>query len=145
MKKNGWWSVKNCRLEIALDGEEAALDSLPEFVRQSIIQDVKNHIFEGAIEYDEHAENLHFAAHQIDELIQRTSGAHCRYFVMDDEYMSNLAYPELSRDNNGNQLIPGDQYMVITCANGYKYYVNISGDSVLTACAETFQFISGKL
>ncbi|MBQ7052336.1 MAG: hypothetical protein IJN79_06030 [Clostridia bacterium] len=93
---------------------------------------------------DKHIQNLHFAAHQIDALIQRTSGAHCRYFVMDDEYLSNLAYPELSRDNNGNRLMAGDQYMIITCANGYLYYVNISGDSVLTACAEVFQLIQNK-
>lgn len=93
---------------------------------------------------DKHIQNLHFAAHQIDALIQRTSGAHCRYFVMDDEYLSNLAYPELSRDNNGNRLIAGDQYMIITCANGYLYYINISGDSVLTACAEVFQLIQNK-
>ena len=145
MKMQGWWSIKNCRLEIALDGEEATLDSLPEFVQQSIIQDVENHIFEGVIEYDEHAANLHCAAAYIDALIKRTSGAHCRYFVMNDEYMSGIRYPELVRDNNGNRLITGEQYMVITCANGYMYYVNISGDSVLTACAETFQFISGKL
>ena len=93
---------------------------------------------------DKHTQNLHFAAHQIDALTQRTSGAHCRYFVMDDEYLSNLAYPELSRDNNGNRLMAGDQYMIITCANGYLYYVNISGDSVLTACAEVFQLIQNK-
>ena len=93
---------------------------------------------------DKHIQNLHFAAHQIDALIQRTSGAHCRYFVMDDEYLSNLPYPELSRDNNGNRLMAGDQYMIITCANGYLYYINISGDSVLTACAEVFQLIQNK-
>ena len=94
---------------------------------------------------DKHTSNLHFAAAQIDELILRTSGARCGYRVMDDEYIAALPYPQLVRDNNGNPLIPGDRYMIITCANGYRYHVNISGDSVLTACAEVFQFISGKL
>ena len=94
---------------------------------------------------DKHTQNLHFAAQQIDALIRRTSGAGCRYFVMDDEYLSGIRYPQLVRDNNGNQLFPGDRYMIITCANGHRYYVNISGDSVLTACAEVFQLIQNKL
>ena len=94
---------------------------------------------------DKHTHNLYFAAMQIDTLIQQTSGARCGYRIMDDEYISSLPYPQLVRDNNGNPLIPGDQYMIITCANGYLYYVNITGDSVLTACAEVFQLIQNKL
>ena len=94
---------------------------------------------------DKHTQNLTFAAQHIDTLIQRTSGARCRYIVMDDQYMSDLACVQLACDNNGNRLVTGNEYMIITCANGYRYYVDITWDSVLTACSEVFRFISSKL
>lgn len=92
-----------------------------------------------------HQMMMQFAAQSISEIMQRTSGAKCAYLVMDEAYMSSLAMPQYSADNRGHRLMVGDQYMVITCANGYPYYVNVSADSVMAACAEVFSFAQYKL
>ncbi len=94
---------------------------------------------------EQYNQQMTLAAQSISEIMQRVSGAHCAYLVMDDAYMSTLAMPQYSTDNRGNRLMIGDQYMVITCANGYRYYVNVSADSIMTACAEVFCFAQNKL
>ena len=88
---------------------------------------------------------MEIATMKIDELLNHQSKAHCEYLVMDEAYMSTLAIPEFARDSRGNPLLIGDQYMVVTCSNGYKYYINVTADSVLAACAEVFNFIQHKL
>ena len=84
------------------------------------------------------------AAEMVSLILQHEKGMTCHYFTMTAEYIQGLRFPQLVRDNRGNQLIPGDSYMIVTCSNGYKYYVNVSGDSVVTACAEVFDFIQYK-
>lgn len=88
---------------------------------------------------------MEIAAMRIDGLLNHQSKAHCEYLVMDETYMGTLVIPEFARDSRGNPLLIGDQYMVVTCANGYKYYINVTADSVLAACAEVFNFIQHKL
>lgn len=92
-----------------------------------------------------HHQKMYAAAQRIDELICDLSGAHCEYRVMDAAYVQTMTFPELTVDNRGNRLFVGDQYMVITCANACKYYVNVTADSVLAACAEVFGFIQHRL
>ncbi|MBR6570414.1 MAG: hypothetical protein IKK75_08185 [Clostridia bacterium] len=94
---------------------------------------------------DKHTQRLLVAARHMNELLQDIANAHCTYMIVDDAYIAGLRYPELVRDSRGNRLISGDQYMIVTCPNGYQYYINITGDSVLTACDEVFHYISGKL
>ena len=92
-----------------------------------------------------HEQLMQRVAQQISAILDATSKAKCQYIIMDEAYYGNLAIPQLSQDNRGHQLCVGDAYMVITCANGYMYYVNVSADSALTACAEVFQFVQYKL
>ena len=70
-------------------------------------------------------------------------GKSCDFYVMDKTYYDSLN-PELVRDNRGNALVIGDWYVIVTCANGYKYFINVTGDSVMTMCAEVFNFIQYK-
>lgn len=84
------------------------------------------------------------AAEMISMILQQEKDMRCEYATMTAEYIQGLRFPELVRDNRGNYLIPGDAYMIVTCSNGYKYYVNVSGDSVVTACAEVLDFIQYK-
>lgn len=88
---------------------------------------------------------MHHTATGIDAILSATAKARCRYLVMTQEYMAALPFPALCHDNRGNPLLIGDAYMVITCENGHKYYVNVTADSPLTACAETFAFVQYKL
>lgn len=84
------------------------------------------------------------AADNMSLILQHEKGMNCRFYVMDKTYYGNLAYPQLSADNRGHSLVVGDWYVIVTCSNGYKYYVNVSGDSVVTMCAEVFDFIQNK-
>lgn len=83
------------------------------------------------------AENMNF-------ILRREKGMTCAFYVMDKRYYNDLACPEFSADNRGNQLIIGDWYVIVTCSNGYKYYINVTCDSVITMCAEVFNFIQNK-
>lgn len=38
----------------------------------------------------------------------------------------------------------GKEYVIITCANGYRYFVCVEMDSVMTMCAEVMTFASYK-
>lgn len=87
---------------------------------------------------------MHDTARKITELIDGLCKAKCEYRIMDDNYIGLLPIPQLSQDNHGHCLVAGDAYMIITCSNGYKYYINVTADSVLTACSEVFDFIKNK-
>ena len=93
----------------------------------------------------EHKWNMIFTASQIDSLVNTLSKARCEYLIVDDAYLSTLDHPNLASDNHGEPLLIGDAYMVITCANGYKYYINVTADSPYAACAEVFNFIQHRL
>lgn len=88
--------------------------------------------------------NYAYAAEMISMILIGEKHMRCEYATITADYIQGLRFPELVRDNRGNQLIPGDQYMIVTCDNSYKYYVNVSGDSVVTACAELLNFIQYK-
>jgi len=92
-----------------------------------------------------HDERRALAVKHLDSLIFAVSGAHAEYLPMTSEYIKTLRYPEMVCDNHGAQLHPGVDYIAINCSNGYRYYVNVDGDSTLTACAEALAFASGKL
>lgn len=94
---------------------------------------------------EKHLEYLRAVTDHIDAIFRSTSGARCACQLMDETYIAALKYPTLTRDNHGAMLRPGSLYMVITCANGYAYYVDVTGDSILTACAEVMTFASSKL
>lgn len=84
------------------------------------------------------------AAQSMNQILSSAKGMTCSFYVMDERYYKNLAYPELSSDNRGNKLIVGDWYVIVRCSNGYLYYINVSHDSIVTMCAEVFGFIQNK-
>ena len=94
---------------------------------------------------DANYQAMTMAAGKISELLGGLSHARCEYLIMDAAHLNSPSLSELSCDNRGNRLIEGDAYMIVTCSNGCKYYINVTADSVLTACAEVFQFIQHKL
>lgn len=85
------------------------------------------------------------AIQHLDHLLHAASGAHAEYLTMTEAYINSLSCPYLTRDNHGAQLRPEVDYIVIICPNKCRYYVNVDGDSILTACAEALTFASGKL
>lgn len=93
----------------------------------------------------EHKWNMAVTAKKIDSLVNTLSKAHCEYLIVSGAYLDTLEYPSLACDNHGEPIRVGDAYMVITCANGYKYYINVTADSPYTACAEVFKFIQHRL
>lgn len=95
-------------------------------------------------ERDPYLIRMHNAANQLDILLQQSSNARCEFFIMDEEHINSFTYPELVRCSRGNRLFVGHWYMILTAPNGYNYYVNVTGDSVLTACADTLNFASTK-
>ena len=84
------------------------------------------------------------AAENISCILQREKGMTCVFYVMDNRYYKNLALPQFSADNRGHQLVVGDWYVIVTCGDGYKYYINVTADSVVTMCAEVFDFLQYK-
>lgn len=84
------------------------------------------------------------ATENISCILQREKGMTCVFYVMDKRYYDNLALPQFSADNRGNQLVIGDWYVIVTCSNGYPYYINVTADSVVTMCAEVFDFLQYK-
>lgn len=85
-----------------------------------------------------------YAATSMSLILLNEKDMNCEFYVMDERYYNNLDHPELSADNRGNRLVIGDWYVIVTCSDGYKYYINVSHDSVLTMCAEVFDFIQHK-
>ena len=65
----------------------------------------------------------------------------CSMLHFDEDYLKQFKCPELIRDSKGCKLFPGNDYVVVTCENEYKYYINVSGDSIVTMCSEVFDFI----
>ena len=92
-----------------------------------------------------HTERRMLAVKHLDSLIFAAVGAHAEYLTMTAEYIETMCHPEMVHDNHGARLHPGVDYIAITCPNGYRYYVNVDGDSTLTACAEALTFASRKL
>lgn len=86
----------------------------------------------------------HEACQNLSRILYDNKKMTCYLMRMTPEYIAELPHPEIVRDNNGDKLFPGYEYVVVVCENGYKYYVNVSGDSVITMCAEVFNFIQGK-
>lgn len=84
------------------------------------------------------------AAENISCILQREKGMTSVFYVMDNRYYKNLALPQFSADNRGHQLVVGDWYVIVTCGDGYKYYINVTADSVVTMCAEVFDFLQYK-
>jgi len=84
------------------------------------------------------------AASNMTMILEREKGMHCIYYIMDQRYMDSLACPRLSHDNHGAPLMVGVAYVIVTCSNGHKYYICVDGDSVVTMCAEVFDFIQNK-
>ena len=68
----------------------------------------------------------------------------CEFYIMDNRYYGQLAMPQFSADNRGNPLVVGDWYVIVTCADGWKYYINVTLDSIITMCAEVFAFLQYK-
>lgn len=84
------------------------------------------------------------AVENINCILQREKGMTCAFYIMDKRYYDSLALPQFSADNRGHRLIVGDWYVIVTCANGYKYYINVTADSVVSMCAEVFDFLKHK-
>ena len=68
----------------------------------------------------------------------------CHLYQWEKDDFKKFSFPDLLCDQKGNRLIPGDWYVIIRCVNDYLYFVNVSGDSVLTACAEVLIFAQNK-
>lgn len=85
------------------------------------------------------------AMKHLDSLLSAASGAHAEYIPMTAEYIEGLRYPTLAHDNHGARLQPGVEYITIICPNKYRYYVDVDGDSLLTACAEAINLAARKL
>lgn len=84
------------------------------------------------------------AAKNMSSILEREKYMSCRFYVMDKGYINNLAYPEMSADNHGDRLRIGKWYVIVKCANGHLYYVDVTEDSVVTMCVEVFDFIQHK-
>lgn len=84
------------------------------------------------------------AARCISLILERQKTMTCRFYVMDEGYLQSLTYPALAVDNHGTPLRVDNWYVIVTRENGYKYYINVTSDSVVTMCAEVFNFIQCK-
>lgn len=84
------------------------------------------------------------AADYMSVILQCEKNMTCRFYIMTKAYYDKLSCPQLAADNHGHALVIGDWYVIVTCSNGYKYYINVSHDSVVTMCAEVFDFIKNK-
>ena len=93
----------------------------------------------------EHKWSMAVTAKKIDSLVNAMSKAHCEYLIVSGAYLDTLEHPSLASDNHGEPIRVGDAYMVITCANGHKYYIRVTADSPYTACAEVFNYIQHRL
>lgn len=93
----------------------------------------------------ERNERAALTMNHLDSLLFAASGAHAEYIPMTAEYIASLPHPALVHDNHGAQLQPGVEYIAIICPNKHRYYVNVDGDSLLTACAEAINLAARKL
>lgn len=86
-----------------------------------------------------HFEELTYAMQKISLILRHNHFSGCEILRWDSA--PNL---QVLHDVNGYNLNPDDTYAVVICENGYRYYINITGDSILTACAEVLNFIQYK-
>jgi hypothetical protein len=89
-------------------------------------------------------ERLVYAFSRISDFIQNHGFKGCHVHKWERSDFDQFQFPELIRDNHGNILFPGELYVIVTCENDHRYYVNITGLSVLSACAEVLNFIQYK-
>lgn len=89
-------------------------------------------------------DSYNFAAERMDNILRECGDKSCGFFVMDEETMARYEIFDNVRDNRGNRIVVGDWYVVVRCGNGYRYYINVTHDSVITMCAEVFSFLQYK-
>jgi hypothetical protein len=89
-------------------------------------------------------EKLDYAFSCISDFIQNHGFKGCCVHKWQWSDFDQFQFPELIHDNHGNQLIPGDLYVIVTCNNDYRYYINITGTSILAACADVLEYIQYK-
>lgn len=53
-------------------------------------------------------------------------------------------YPEITVDMHGNHLMEGDEYIIVFCQNGHQYFINVSGDSLMSMGEQLFKHMMGK-
>lgn len=87
---------------------------------------------------------LNFAFSCISKFIRNHGFEGCIVHEWKESDFEQFSFPELIHDSNGNSLVPGDLYAIVTCNNGYRYYINITGTSVLAACADVLEYIQHK-
>lgn len=73
-----------------------------------------------------------------------SDGKKCRFFILDKTGLMSLENHDFTFDTRGHQLIPGDWYIEVECRNGYKYYINVTADSVITMAIEVLKAMEFK-
>lgn len=53
-------------------------------------------------------------------------------------------YPEITTDVNGNRLREEDEYIIVFCQNGHRYFINVTGDSLMSMGEQLFKHMMGK-
>lgn len=91
-----------------------------------------------------HIDKLDLAIRDISDILKNNGFKGCNLYQMEEAELKRYSFPELAVDSNGSRLIPGEWYVVIRCNNDYRYLVNVTGLSVLSACAEVLTFIQYK-
>lgn len=91
-----------------------------------------------------HIDKLDLAIRDISDILKNNSFKGCNLYQMEEAELKRYSFPELAVDSNDSRLIPGEWYVVIRCNNDYRYLVNVTGLSVLSACAEVLNFIQYK-
>ena len=59
----------------------------------------------------------------------------------------NMAKPHLTCEYKLGEEIgkgKGDEYVVVTCANGYQYHINVTADSLICMAEEVFRAMVAK-
>lgn len=87
-----------------------------------------------------HIDKLDLAIRDISDILRNNGFKSCEVLRWEESAPNMIAL----HDHNGCNLNPEDTYVVITCENDYHYYINITGSSVLSACAEVLSFIQYK-
>ena len=89
------------------------------------------------------AYELSQAMEQLNALLELLCGAKC--MPVDDVQALMNKYPQKDlRDTQGIKLLPFFAYVVVVAPNGYEYYINVTADSAITACAEVLNFARSK-
>lgn len=68
-------------------------------------------------------------------------------FVVKLNEVLNMAKPHLTCEFKLGEEIgknAGDEYVVVTCANGYQYHINVSCDSLAAVALDVFRAIVAK-